>query len=325
MTLDPLLEARNAAKNGVHWKKVLALILKEKNHLHATKNKRVSELTITERKDILYNGFIRIRQLGYKIENPFRVGPQHIVALARSWEEEGLSASTLQKRISTFRTYAGWINKANIVPQNGADLLIDRERFVRVCFTDHDKSWAASGVSPARILAEADALEAASGVWIRLCWAFGLRRQEAMMLDPYQVVDGEIVVSRGTKGGRERYVPIDTGLKVTMLAYARFYADMNGGSLIPRDLTLVKAYKRMSAVLLSLGITKQQSCVVLHGLRAQYACDRLEAQGVIAPVRGGIINDPDKYDAAVIKVMEELGHSRVKIGSFYYGKFAVAK
>lgn len=53
-----------------------------------------------------------------------------------------------------------------------------------------------------------------AGAWVRLCNAFGLRRKEAVLLDPDHVV-GEggqqyLLVSRGTKGGRERKIPIRT-------------------------------------------------------------------------------------------------------------------
>lgn len=281
-------------------------------------------VTREERGDILYMAFNRLNQLGYKIQNPFRLQDKHIQALARAWEEEGLSASTLQKRFSVLRTYASWIGRNDLVPET-AKLVVDPARAQRDYAADHDKSWSANEINTEEVAARLAARTPAAGLWVRLCKYFGLRRQEAIMIAPVATLDGHLVVSRGSKGGRVRYVPIRNEQQAALLNEVADFAVANGGSLIPQGMDLKQAVGYFARLLRSEGITKEIAGVTLHGLRAEYACDRLEDQGVKAPVRGGDLGDAPAEEIAVVRVMEELGHSRVNIGDAYYGKRRVCR
>ena len=98
--------ARGIAGGG--WKASLAAVLKAHNNAkvdgsvasHATRDKRA---------DVLYAGFKLLREQGYKLDTVHSFRGKHMEVLAKAWEERGLSPSTLQNNLSTFRIFAGWI------------------------------------------------------------------------------------------------------------------------------------------------------------------------------------------------------------------------
>ena len=98
--------ARGTAGGG--WKASLAAVLKAHNNAkvdgsvasHATRDKRA---------DVLYAGFKLLREKGYKLDTVESFRGKHMEVLAKAWEARGLSPSTLQNHLSTFRIFAGWI------------------------------------------------------------------------------------------------------------------------------------------------------------------------------------------------------------------------
>ncbi|MCB1782295.1 MAG: hypothetical protein KDJ34_19835, partial [Candidatus Competibacteraceae bacterium] len=84
------------------WKASLAAVLKA--HNAAKVNGSVaSHATRDKRADVLYAGFKLLRELGYKLDTVHSFRGKHMQALAKAWEDRGLSASTLQNNLSTFR------------------------------------------------------------------------------------------------------------------------------------------------------------------------------------------------------------------------------
>lgn len=78
------------------------------------------------RETILFQGFTQLKTLGFHLHDPANFKPKHIIALDKFWEGQGLESSTLQNRISTFRTFCGWIGKPNMIGDS-ADYVDDKE------------------------------------------------------------------------------------------------------------------------------------------------------------------------------------------------------
>jgi len=300
------------------WKASLATVLKEHNRTkqdgsvasHATQDKRA---------DILYAGFKDLREKGYKLDDVRSFRGKHMAVLAKSWEEKRLSASTIQNNLSIFRTFAGWIGKAGMV--EGADKYVSAGVASRSSVNTQDKSWTAQGVDVEAKIAEVSAKDARVGLQVALQAAFGLRARESMQLRPHVADKGSyLALTVGTKGGRDRVVPIDTPEKRALIDRAKEFAASKFASTSDPALTLAQAKNRYYHVLRSCGITRADG-ITGHGLRHGYANDRYEQiSGAASPVRGGHSPDRDADKAARLEVAEELGHSRESVTTHYLGR-----
>lgn len=153
---------------------------------------------------------------------------------------------------------------------------------------------------------------------------FGLRTKEAALLDSKAALEEArcseyINITRGTKGGRKREVPISSPRQIKAL---EFCIEIQGkrSLLIPIDINWERFrgnhIRRIREALQQNGIAR------LHELRAAYACERYEQlSGVPAPVLGG--KETALNHMARIKVAHELGHGRVDVTNSYLGSHNV--
>ena len=300
------------------WKASLAAVLKA--HNAAKVNGSVaSHATRDKRADVLYAGFKLLRELGYKLDTVHSFRGKHMQALAKAWEERGLSPSTLQNNISTFRIFAGWIGKAGMVEHT--DRYVTPGAATRTSIATEDRSWTAQNVDIAAKLAEVSAKDARVGLQMALQATFGLRVRESMQLRPNVADKGAyLALTVGTKGGRDRVVPIDTPEKRELIEKAKTFAASKLASTSDPNLTLAQAKNHYYHVLRACGITRAQG-LTSHGLRHGYANDRYEQiSGTPSPVRGGTPPDRETDQATRLEVAEELGHSRESITTHYLGR-----
>jgi len=293
-----------------------------KRHLRRSADGRkvVSHATIADRSEFFSRMIRQLHDLGYALTDVQHLKPKHIEALMRLWEQQGLSASTLQKRFSYLTLLCGWIGKASML-RPGASYLDDPTRYQRTYTADHDHSWTAAGVDPEAKIAEIENDDPAVARVLRLQHAFGLRLQEASLLNPARdtVNATQLRVVAGTKGGRPRVVPIETEAQRTVLAEAQEYAAQTRRSMIPLDYDLKQWLAHCYHVLARHGVTRKDG-LVSHGLRHQYANDQYEAAtGEPSPVRGGGPVDPATHRQAQLDVASRLGHARPGITAAYYG------
>jgi len=152
---------------------------------------------------------------------------------------------------------------------------------------------------------------------------FGLRSKEASMLDARAALAearerGAITVTEGTKGGREREVPITGEHQIQTLEHAAEIQEA-GRNLIPSDQT----WKEWRDGELRDGREAVQVAIGgngYHDLRAAYANERYETlTGHDSPVFGGRIEDRDIDREARMKISEELGHGRIDVVAEYVG------
>lgn len=314
----------------VPWQHRLQDVIDQHNRQAMHKPKVISGATMADRAKICFLAFNQLHEAGYRIEDPHNLKPKHIEFLLRSWEEQGLSASTLAKRTSVMRALCEWLGKPGMVP-NPEKVLADPKRIKRVLVAKTDKSWSTKGIDPNKLIAEIAAYDPNVGMQLAVIQAFGLRRKEGVMMKPHRADKGlYLSVHDGTKGGRHRIVPIDTPEKREVIDRAKVFV----GPSMDRHLghpgsNLEQELNRYSYVLRRFGISKKELGVTGHGLRAEYLNNRYEEiAGAPSPVRRQGQDcevDPEKDRLARMITTEEAGHSRLNITGAYYGGLVSTK
>ncbi len=325
---------------------VLALILRRHNWQHAVKAKNIGHRTAQSRGRLCVWVF---RFLQHNPVKAFKLDPRsfsgrHADFVLAHWCTEAkagrLAPGTIPTYYSHLKTFTRWIGKPKLLKPIRA-YFDDPALYRRSGITTNDKSWRALGIDVASVISDVEGYDvhAAASLWLML--AFGLRFKESLMLRPHVDVatacqangdsgsdaeDGSGTVQyldthRGTKGGRQRYVPIDDALGRHAVTYARHVAKGTQGSV-----TLVQALRRLRYVMERFGITKRDLRVVPHGLRHQFAASRYTEQtGALPPVAGGQGVTADADSAARQHVSALLGHGRPQITNAYLGQSAVMR
>ena len=149
---------------------------------------------------------------------------------------------------------------------------------------------------------------------------FGLRTKEAALLDSRRALEeanssGYVNLTRGTKGGRKRKIPITSQTQIQALEFC-LTIQSTRKVLIPVDSNWKKfrgnQIRQTREALQKFGISR------LHELRAAYACERYEQlSGEPAPVLGG--KETSLGHMARIKIALELGHGRIDVTNSYLG------
>jgi integrase len=315
---------------GGGWKSSLASVLKAHNGAKQD-GSTASAATQDKRADVLYASFNQLREMGYRLNDVQSFGGRHVQALVSAWEEKGLSPSTMQNNISILRTLADWIGKTGMV-ESSEKYVSDPTKVSRSSVATEDKSWSAAGVDVAAKLAEVNRLDAHVAVQLQLQTAFGLRARESMQLRPYLSDKGTyLAVTLGTKGGRDRVVPIDSDEKraaltaaKSLIGDAKANPSLRLASTIPSDRSLAQWKNHYYYVLRQSRITRAEG-ITSHGLRHGYVNDAyLAKSGNASPVRGGETPErgPDREaDRAVrLELAEEMGHSRESVTTHYLGR-----
>lgn len=314
---------------GHGWKSELVQLLSEKGRRSAPQRGRmkpVSDRTTDARQAVLFLAFRQLHELGFAIKSVHALREKHVRALITRWEEEGLTASTLQNRISHLRTLAQWLGKGGMVRASN-EYVSDPSRVRRTGMATYDHSWSSAGVDVERVLGMVSAMDAYVGLQLRLCHAFYLRREEAVMFRPHRADKGEhIEVLDGTKGGRMRIVPITTEYQRQVLAEAKARVRSRNGHVGDPNRDLMQALNRFTYVVRRCGVSKQALGITPHGLRHQGLNDTFEAlAGVPSPIRCAepakviAAADPEKVEHARQVVAEIAGHSRLSISGSYIG------
>ncbi len=200
---------------------------------------------------------------------------------------------------------------------------IPADSIKRVYVAVKDKSWSAIDLSFDELIKQIYDKDPWVSMRLELMDAFGLRIQEATLLQPAAADGGSILrVEMGTKGGRSRLVQIQTAKQRDVLNRAKSIAHLSETrNLIPSGKTLAQALARAYYICGLFGITKNGMEITPHGLRAGFANDRYEQlSGMPSTVRGTPEKfDPEKDRLAREIVSRELGHSRLSITGAYTG------
>lgn len=302
---------------GGGWKASLAAVLATHNRSRLG-GSVASFATQDKRSDVLYAGFRELRALGYRLEDVRQFRGKHMESLARAWESRGLSPSTIQNNLSIFRTFAEWIGKDGMV--EGAAKYVSAGAARRSSINREDKSWMANGVDPGAKIVEVRAKDERVALQLELQQLFALRVRESLQLRPYVADRGAyLAINIGTKGGRDRVVPIDTPQRRELIDRAKTFAATKLASVSDPAKTLAQAKNHYYEVVRSCGIKRSEG-ITSHGLRHAMANDRYaEETGSPSPVRGGAAVEHSADRAARLVIAEELGHSRGSVTTHYLG------
>ncbi|WP_374514038.1 phage integrase N-terminal domain-containing protein [Niveibacterium sp.] len=308
------------------WKRELTVLIATQGYVGSRKRKPISNRTQDKRQDVLFLAFRTLKGLGFRIKHVSDFGDRHVKALMQHWEEAGLAAATLQVRLSILRTLAEWLGKGGMV--KGIDnYLKDPSRGRRTVAAQHDHSWSAYGIDAEKLIAEISAFDRRVGMQLKLMHAFALRREEAVMFRPNKADQGTYIVVRdGTKGGRERVVPIELPHQRTVLDEAKRMARGINSHIGHPEHDLKQALRRFNYVVGErFALNRKALGVTSHGLRHQGLNDMFERlSGIPSPVRGQthemfVQVDPLKVEYARQRVSEVAGHARLSISTAYLG------
>lgn len=287
-------------------------------------SKALSIKTQERRATALCKSFVELREGGFALQTPWSLKAKHVDYLVRGWVAKGQSGGTIENKLTYLRAIAQWMGKANLVGTLG-DYVDRREHdLVRSYVATEDRSWEAHGVDAVAKIEEIARSCPYTAVQLKLQAAFGLRVEESFMLRPVEAVRDQrmLAVTRGTKGGRPREVPV--GRKLVILEEAARLCNGVSGSTVPADRTLKQWRDWYYYVLAKHGVTRSGLGVTSHGLRHGYLQTLYEeASGVPAPVkRAGLRPDPKEHEEGMRRVVEAAGHSRVTKANAYLSTFA---
>ncbi|MNX29308.1 Tyrosine recombinase XerC [compost metagenome] len=251
----------------------------------------------------------QLREAGFRQMKASSLKGKHVQALLERWQGEGLSSGTIKNRLSHLRWWAEKIGKAGILPADNTQLGVPERRYV-------------TNVSKARELGTG--LDRVTDAHVRMSLqlqaAFGLRRKESLLFQPGYADRGDHIVLKGsgTKGGRERTVPITTTEQRDVLQAAHGLAGK--GSLIPAHKTFIQQRHVYDGQCKTAGLSN------MHGLRHRYAQMRYETlTGWKSPAAGGPSTAQLDLSRRLVdqqvrqKISHELGHERVKVTAVYLG------
>ncbi len=146
--------------------------------------------------------FSDLFMLRYKIESVHSLKQKHLVAVFHFLEEQGQSPATLQNKISMMRLFCEWIGKPGMVG-DASEYVRNPLSTKRTMVVKEDKSWEGKGIDVMEKIGEIRRDDAKVAGVLMLCFGFGLRIREAVMMNVLKSVDGGVLtVIHGTKGGR---------------------------------------------------------------------------------------------------------------------------
>ncbi|KUY49093.1 integrase domain-containing protein [Burkholderia sp. RF2-non_BP3] len=294
--------------------------------IHSTTriSKRALSIKTQEyRATAICKAFVELREGGFALQTPWSLKTKHIEYLVDQWVKAEQSGGTIENKLTYLRALAQWLGKANLVGTLG-DYVDRREAGLeRSYVATEDKSWVANGVDAVAKIAEIAQTCPYTAVQLKLQAAFGLRVEESFMLRPVEAVRDPhmLAVTRGTKGGRPREVPIER--KIAILEEAARLSNGVTGSTIPVGRTLKQWRDWYYYVLGKHGVTKSGIGVTSHGLRHEYLQTLYEQVAEVpAPIKGSSSRpDPAAHDEAKRRVAEAAGHSRVSKANAYLSTF----
>ncbi|MCR4470080.1 integrase domain-containing protein [Burkholderia sp. SCN-KJ] len=294
--------------------------------IHSTTriSKRALSIKTQEyRATAICKAFVELREGGFALQTPWSLKTKHVEYLVDRWVKDQQSGGTIENKLTYLRALAQWLGKANLVGTLG-DYVDRREAGLeRSYVATEDKSWVANGVDAVAKIAEIAQTCPYTAVQLKLQAAFGLRVEESFMLRAVEAVRDPhmLAVTRGTKGGRPRQVPIER--KIAILEEAARLSNGVTGSTIPAGRTLKQWRDWYYYVLGKHGVTKSGIGVTSHGLRHEYLQTLYEQVAEVpAPIKGSSSRpDPAAHDEAKRRVVEAAGHSRVSKANAYLSTF----
>lgn len=320
--------------------KVLEVLLELFNTLHTSLEKTVSHKTRHERAQFLRRFFRDLKtKAGFNtIPDPRNLGQKHIHAMVQVWQREHLAPATIQTYLSFLRGMGMWMGKHGFVrrPEHYG---LSLEEYQRHEYAQRDKSWSAAGIDIEELIERVCAYDRYVGASLRLIHAMGLRRKESIQFRPFKHVlpfaetglpldhkTADRYVRIKGKGGRVRFIPLDSPARLTAVDLAQGLVSHQDAYLGDAAHDLKQNLRRFDYVLEKFGITFRELGVTAHGLRHEALIDHFQSlTGQPPPVRGGVGLPRDVNQLARKAVSELAGHARIRASEAYCGKTLVMR
>ncbi len=238
-----------------------------------------------------------------------------VKAYADSLKERGLSASSIQNRLSAINTVMGAATGGRWESVSPRSLGAPERSYIR--------QETPRGLDRGLVEQAQKSVDPRAAAILGLARELGLRSKEAALIDAKDALKealskGEVRITEGTKGGRPRTVPITDPRQVEALRAAAAIQGKDG-SMVPSGATLKGFRSTLDTAREAVKATTGGQG--LHSLRASYACDRYKAlTGRDAPVVAGyrVVDKGTDYQARQ-QIARELGHGRTDVTTAYLG------
>jgi len=273
-------------------------------------NRDGARTTQYQRHAMLFRFAGDLHRLGHRGLRLGGIGNRHVHRIVASWKAQGLKDATMMNRLSAIRWLGMKIGKPNLGH--------DTNRAFGLQGRAHSSKSRAERLTVTVTRRVTDPYVRVS---LKLQAAFGLRRSEALKLQPRWADRGDTLRLKGswTRGGRPRVIPIRIGYQRGVLEEAKRIAG-NG--------SLIRAHKSYREHLHTWEhATRQAGLSKTHGLRHAYAQTRYrELTGWLAPHQGGpgrnVLKGTEREldMEARLQIAEELGHSRIRVSDVYLGR-----
>lgn len=315
---------------------VLEVLIELFNMRHTALEKTVSHKTRQERARFLRRFFRDLHgKAGFRtVPDPRNLGQKHVHAMVQVWQRERLAPATIQTYLSFLRGLASWMGKHGFVrkPEHYGLTLDEYQRHEEA---RRDRSW--SGIDVEAILHEVAAFDVRVAASMRLMHTLALRRKESVMFRPFEHVvpfaatglpddrkrADDYVWIKG-KGGRVRWIPLETLAQRDAVAFARSLVGSRDAHMGNPAHSLKRNLRRLDYAMEKFGFTRRERGMTMHGLRhGRLQAVYEEVSGVPAPVRGGGDVAPASDRAARFVVSEMAGHARLRAASPYLGRAVV--
>ena len=273
----------------------------------------------------------RLHSLGFYLADVAGLTRKHIDAVVGSWHKQGLTNKTIQNQFSRIKIFAGWLGKPWLVSEEGAvgHLPGVDSKSLRVrTVADASKSWTANGVDLADVIKRATMEDIRLGAMLTLGIAFGLRKKEMLRIKPWRADKGTSLEIDGSvaKNGRYRNIPFEAGEFGEAQRLALDQAKKVCRKYDPLGwpgLSFKQNENKYYYHLKRLGITKFESGVTGHGLRAEFSENLLLLRELTPPTLGGVKGQIDKaqLDVILTEVQNKMGHNDTHTSGAYFGTF----
>lgn len=216
-----------------------------------------------------------LSKLGFGVQKWENLSMKHVAAVVGHWlKVDGLAPATVKEYLVAIRICCNHFGNLRIAMTNNDEFGIPN----RVYVTNEDRSLHENVFRDVvNTLRNGSLNEQRLAGQLMLQRTLGLRFEESCKMNPARVVmsDGRVLVSEGTKGGRDRVLLHVSEAGRQALAYAQTLVSPRGSTMDP-NMSEAQWRKFAYSTLSKLGISRAASGASMHGNRHAYAQARYE-------------------------------------------------
>lgn len=296
--------------------------------------KEMSAVTRERSRDVIYASLRLLHGKGYYVENVANLSDGHVEVIVRHWWDSKYKPKTIENNYSRLKIFFKWMGRENVLRKGGKyDYLpeVSREELKVTTVAKKSKSWTENGVHVEQMLETAKLQDERWYCMLLLELYFGLRCKEVLNINVREADKGDYlsIDNNIAKGGRPRVILIRDDqmgeYQRKVLDYVKGQVGRTGYLRWP-DKSFEKARAHYYNLMKRHGLTKSDSGVTGHGLRAEYAENQALLAGLLPPTLGGSRHQLPKnqMQAIALKVSNNLGHHDLHVAGAYYGSFRKA-